>query len=366
MKKKVLLLLVLLMMPIFVLHAEDDVVTFEDDVVSYEDDILIAPSPIQNDTTEGSQFMAGTSVAPDGTINGILFAAGESLSISGYNEYGLYAGNRVIVNANIGKDLFVAGNIVSMSTNANIARDLYVAANAVTINGNIGGKVKAAANSIVISDAYINGDVVLSANSIVLGDNITINGNISYNKDATVEGLNKLDSNKVSTYEEIKGIEYERTTKDILVSKISSICSLIILALVINALFPKIYKSIDKKITTKKVFSNMGIGFIALIAIPIASVIAMLTGIGVGVGLLALAVYIICLFLCILIPMVLIGNIIVTKVFKLKDKTYLSILFGVLVVELFSMIPLIGGLCYFLLMLIGLGYIKELMFPKKA
>lgn len=352
MKNRILLLFMLLLMPFMVVHGTEG-----------ENDILI--SPVLYNEKEGSDFIIGSNAVSDKNINGILFTLGNSVVVNGYNEYGIYAGNNVLINSNVSKDLFVAGNMIETGENAIISRDAYIAGNSVIINGSIGGNLMLYSNEVKLSGAFINGNVYINSESIKIDENVTINGNLKYNKNANVEGSLAAFS-KVETYESKNQIETKKSVGNIILDEITSIVSIIIIAIVLNLLFPKIYKTLDKKVTSRKIFTNMGIGFIILIGLPIASIIALLTGVGIGVGLLALTLYVIGICLAVIPPMIITGELILTKLLKLKNNQYLSILIGVTVIKLVSLVPSVGYILYFLLILVGLGYIKELMFPKKV
>ena len=360
MKKKILLLILMLFMPLVVSAVS---VTTE-----WTNDVLISPSPFAE--KPGSSFVAGDNVKSDKIVDGILFAAGSNVTVSGTNEYGLYAGNNITVNSTVLKDLFAAGNVISFNKDVNIGRDAYIAGNKIDVSGTINGNLKIYGRSIDLSDTHITGELYIGCESVTIGDNVVVDGKIKYNDDAIVSG--SFDSNAV--IEKYKTASNENTVNGALkavseekvATAVIAIASIMIVALVLNALFPKINKSLDKKITVKKTFANMGIGFAILILLPIAAVIAMITGVGLGIGALALAIYVIALCLSLLPVMVIIGENLLTSVFKLKSNQYLSIMTGVIVVKLVSYIPVFGGIIYFLLMLVGLGYIKELMFPKKV
>lgn len=352
MKKKILLLIIMLFMPLVVSAVS---VTTE-----WTNDVLISPSPFAE--KPGSSFVAGDNVTSNKIVDGILFAAGSNVSISGTNEYGLYAGNNITVNSTILKDLFAAGNVIVFNKDASIGRDAYIAGNKIDVSGTINGDLKIYGRSIDLSDTHITGELYIGCESVRIGDNVVVDGKVKYNDDAILSG--SFDSNTVvEKYKSTSHTNFEIADK--LLSEIVSIASIIIFVSLLNILFPKINKSLDKKITAKKTFTNMGIGFAILILLPIASIIAMLTGVGLGIGLISLAIYIIALCISLVPVMVIIGENLLTSVFKLKSRQYLAIMIGVIVVKLVSYIPVFGGIVYFLLMLVGLGYIKELMFPKK-
>ena len=79
-----------------------------------------------------SEFYAGNIVSAKDTVKGIMFAAGQDVTITGTSEYGMYAGNSVSIEANVEKDLFAAGNTIKI-IDAKIERDSYLAASSIKI-----------------------------------------------------------------------------------------------------------------------------------------------------------------------------------------------------------------------------------------
>ena len=101
-------------------------------------------------------------------------------------------------------------------------------------------------------------------------------------------------------------------------------------------------------------------GLIALIIIPMVSIILLCTIIGIRLGFVLLLLYIIMLLIAILYASLICGNLILTKLFKSNDNSYLSIAIGVIVIKLVSIVPVIGSLVYFLVILYGMGKSIEL------
>lgn len=353
MKKKILFSLLILAMfiPFVSVKAEDD---------TFGIDVLTTASEPENT----SAFVADDDISYDRNIDGILFAAGNNLNITGSSEYGFYAGNVLNVKGIVEKDLFVAGNSIIIGDTATIGRDVFIAGNTVNIRTDIKGKLKVFASAVDIKNITIDGDVYIDGGTITF-DNVTINGKLKYNEDATVTGIDSIIATNIEKFE--SGVEYlEPTFKDIFESKMISALSLLLIAIIINALFPNLYKKSRKELSASRVFKNIGWGLVFLIALPIASIFLLISVIGSGLGLIALGVYALCLGVAVLPAMALIGNLILTKLFNRKDNFYWAIIMGVLLVSFISLIPVIGGFVNFLVMMFGLGLIFELMFKKSV
>ena len=66
------------------------------------------------------------------------------------------------------------------------------------------------------------------------------------------------------------------------------------------------------------------------------------------------------LLLALLYGSVVLGNLILTKLFKTKDNSYLAITVGVILIKLLGLIPSVGGYVYLIAILYGMGKPIEL------
>lgn len=359
MKKKILVLLCLFVIPFLIINAEEDWDTIFNEEYGNNESLLVSPNKTDED---GSKFKAGLNVNSENDVDGIKAVAGNNVNISGDSEYGVFAGNTLNINGNIEKELFVAGNEINF--NGEVGRDSYIAGNIINITGTLNRNAYMAGTNIVLSDVTINGNIRLVATEIEIKDNVIINGNIKYNDNANVIGLSKLNSENITTYH-IDTEEEETTFVDKLSDFLFYIISLSIIGFVINAVFPKIYLGLNKKLEMKSVFNRFAVGLGILIIVPIVSIMAMLTGIGVPISLIVLALYVILCYIGKLTILSIIGNNIYTICLKKKDNSYTSIMIGVVLYYLLTLIPYIGGIISFIALAIGLGYSKELIFKSK-
>lgn len=345
MKKKFIIFLIALIMPFVFISAEDDLLTSmssESDDISISD---VSDNSTKKGTYKGTKFSVDFNVSSTDNVDGINFVAGSSVSVSGQNEYGAYAGSNVNISGNILKELFAVGSSVNMSGNFN--RNVYIGA-----------------GSLILNNVTINGDVKLSVSDITFLDNVVINGVLEYNDNAIVKGLDKAFISETNIYHvELDDESYSLV--DEFSSLIYSIVSLVLIAFIINLLFPKIYKSLDKKLDFKDLLNKALIGLAILFLTPLVAILCMITGVGLGLGFVILALYILLCCLSSLTFMSVFGYNILTKFFKKDENIYISIVIGIVLFKLIYLLPFIGGITSFIVILIGLGYSKELLFGKK-
>lgn len=293
------------------------------------------------------------------TVNGINFVAGNNINVSGENEYGFYAANDVNLTNNIVKDLFVAGNNIVIAKEANIGRDLFAAGSTITINGNISNNAFVAGTVVTLKDVTINGNLKLACEKLVIEGVVTINGTLYIDEEAIITNESNLMADSVEKYSS-NDVTLDESLSDIVVTFLTSTAAIMLVGFIVNSICPKVYERLVKEVKFNNILKNIGIGLLALILIPIISIILLCTIVGVRVGVILALLYVIMLLMAILYVSILLGNVILTKLFKANDNSYLAIAIGVLVIKLISLIPALGGIIYFLAFLCGIGKIIEL------
>lgn len=353
MKKKFILLFIALLFPFMFIYAEDDMLLT---TIPNDFDIFAV------ENAGGSEFKADINVEEEKDVDGIYFVAGNNIKLSGTDEYGIFAGNVLNINSNIEKELFIAGNNVTFD--GNVGRDSYIAASNANISGSFGRNVKIAAGEVTLKNFVIDGDIVIHSSKITLGENVTINGVLTYDDTAEISGLETAQvlEKKVNHIDVEE--EKESIWPNILVF-VSETLALLITAYVINWAFPKIYKKLNKDLNGELVLNKGLIGLGILIVVPICCLFAIFTEIGAAIAIITLLLYGILCYVGKLTILSIIGNKLSSLCFNNKENIYLSIFIGVLLYKLVTLIPYVGDLVVFLALIIGFGYVKELLFPKK-
>lgn len=303
-----------------------------------------------------TRFVAGNKVTNKANIDGISFVAGNEVTLEGSSEYGFYAGNILNINENIQKDLFVAGNSITINSNAIIGRDAYIAGNTVVIKSNIARDLRVAGTVVDLSGITIGGDAYIDSDEIIMDANTVIAGKLSYLKDASVSGLNNAKVGSVEVREN-DDLAFEYDFKAKAIDFVVSIVSAFVVLVVLFYLIPSSREKLNNlEITFGSVAKTSGIGLLALIVVPILSIIILSTGYLFPIALISLAIYGVCLYLAFLVSYYVVGNKLLSKLFN-NDNKYLAILCGVVVVKLVGLIPIVGGLVSVVSLFYGLGLI---------
>ena len=189
-----------------------------------------------------------------------------------------------------------------------------------------------------------------------------IKGILDYSNKAVIEGIDKAKINdvKIHVVEEKNTITpVERFTSDIIM-----FIGKYILLVVILLLLPTFKEELDvEDLAISNIFKNIGIGFTLLIMIPILCFFGIFTEILIPVSVITLICYFIAIYLAYLFVCYVIGNLVTTKVFK-KDNLYLKAFVGLLIGQIISLLPGLGAIIIFLMILFGIGHYVKLI--KKA
>ncbi len=314
---------------------------------------------LSNQKLGGSEFVADNNINESKEVDGIYFLAGNNIKLEGQSEYTFVAGNILNISSTTQKDLFVAGNEINID--GNVGRDSYIAASILNLSGSFGRDIKIYAEEVYLKNIVIDGNITINSSKITLDENVTINGTLTYDDDSEISGLEiaqilETIVNKAEPKEEKGGFGLE------ILSFISKLVALLLTAYIINAVFPRIYANLNKELKFKPIINKATTGLGILIILPIVSLFALFTGILTPAAIITLILYGIICYVGKLTIISILGNKIYSCCFKKECNAYFSILIGVTLYELIKLVPFIGSIVGFLVLIIGFGYAKELLF----
>ena len=309
---------------------------------------------------ESTRFIAGNRVIDSAEVDGLTFVAGNEITLEGSAPYGFYAGNLITIKEKIEKDIFVAGNNIIIEKEAEIGRDIYIAGNSITIKANIKRDLRAGCSSVNLSGVVIGGDAFIEAEEIILDKDTVIVGKLTYPSSAKITGIDtaSIGSTKVNKRNK-NNIEVTESLKDKISKFITSTVAAFITMMTILFLIPSSKEKLNNiELKIGSILKIMGIGLIVLIVVPIISIIALFTGILTPLALITLAIYTISIYLSSLLVYYIVGKILDEKLIK-QNKTYLTLLCGIVIVKIIKLIPFIGGLITAITLFYGIGLIYQ-------
>lgn len=306
---------------------------------------------------------AGNNVTNSASANGLLFSFGNRIDVRGNGEYGIAAANILEIHGTTQKDLFAAGNLISLVEGVEVGRDVYLAGNEVQIESDLSGNVAIAASKVTFKNATIVGDVNLSVAQVVFGENVSILGTLVYNDDAEVLGLDNAEIANVKPYATAKR---EASAAELWTAQAIEVVGTFIVALVLIIVFPRLKDRIAAESTTQRFGADFlgGLGFLALA--PILSILLMISVFGVKAGLLILAVWFLVVCLTGVFTGLWLGHLIVEKLFRSHIPFAIEAAIGILILGCCALVPGLDTLVSFFSVVFGTGLMIACIRPPKA
>ncbi len=313
-----------------------------------------------------SFLLAGNNLKSNTDVrNGLLLAAGNNLQLSGQSEYGFLFGNIIKFSGSTQRDLYIAGNGVTLASDAKIGRDVFVASGELRIETDLPGDLSVTADRLVINEGItINGNVNIDADTIVFGEDVTIGGKLVYNDSANVSGADQVAYGDIEIYH-LQEVSAEAKLAAAFYSKFLSIAGLFLAMALILAVYSKLHAKIETETTPGRFGTNLAIGLGALIIVPVVAIFAMLTVVAAPLSIVALLVYGICVYLAQGFTGLWLGHIILEKLFKIKGNAFVEALLGIIVLGLLALVPVVGVITGFVSLALGLGLIVNCVRPRK-
>ena len=318
-----------------------------------DDDYYAAGGEVTiNADVDGDVLAAGGNLSVDGRIQGDLSAAGGSISVRGNVTDDLrIAGGQIEIDAVVGDDLLVTGGDIRLGSSTRVNGDTRIAGGDVTVMGVLNGDLKAAAGNLTIS-GKVMGDVDFVGQNIELLDGAAITGDLNYkspqdkpiNPNASVGG-NLLYEESDWDHDSGGGFGFMFPL------------TLIVAAILFQKMFPN-YSVAAAKRLSEKPLNNAGLGLLFLVFTPLVAFLLMVIILGFWVGLTLLVLYLVAILVGYLIGCIFVGDWGAAR-FKqdlsTRGRRYVSVALAIVVLSLLYLVPVLGGLLGFILLLTGLG-----------
>ncbi|OGM75292.1 hypothetical protein A2382_03395 [Candidatus Woesebacteria bacterium RIFOXYB1_FULL_38_16] len=313
-------------------------------------------------TINGDAYIAGGQVFINGTINGDLLVAGGTVTISGQIKEDVRAvGGQITVNAKIGKNLSVAGGNLDITETATINSALHLAGGNLTISSPIAKEIIAAGGNLTFRglasnnfDAFV-GNLTLSPTAKVKGNlnywseekamidpSASVSGSVNYHQVDTKPMTQKVEKGKTGAF---SGFHFAST--------IYSLLTTLIAGLFLLKFFPN-YTQNAKDVIIKRPLKATFKGLLTVTLYPFLFILSLLTIILIPFAFLSIPLFMGYLYIARVFVILAIGAYL-TKKLNRKATPYVNFFLGLFVYYLISLIPILGGMIKFTLMLTALG-----------
>ncbi|OGG79910.1 hypothetical protein A3A39_03810 [Candidatus Kaiserbacteria bacterium RIFCSPLOWO2_01_FULL_54_13] len=320
------------------------------------DDIYIAGGNISSaGILRGDLIAAGGNIVVDGRVAGDAAAAGGAVTIlADIADDVRVAGGNILINGSVGGDVVFGGGQVVLG-GAGIRGDVLGGGGTIRIDAPVSGDVRLAGGNIFLNSA-VSGNVEVYAEELTLGSAARIAGNLTYTaaKEVSMEEGATV-GGEVAFTERERAISVGGIVTIISFALIGTFLSQLAAALLLGLVFRR-YATRLVENASEQPLLEMGRGLIVFIVLPVisAGLLFSVIGIPLGVfGFLTFAATVI--FLWILTP-VLLGSFAYRSFFGGEfDVNWKTILLGVFIYTMLGLIPIVGWLVQFILMLLTLG-----------
>lgn len=306
--------------------------------------------------TKGDLTAAGGMVNVTGNVEQEALIAGGNLNVSGSIGGTMrIAGGNVTINGPVNGDLAAAGGNINISSKATVSGDLMVAGGSVVVSSPVVGNVKIAGGNVTIN-SQISGSVDITAKQLYIGPLAQISGSINYRgqKAAMVDSSAKISH---INFSQIPVKNFGNGLAGLItLAFLIKLLAWIIAAWVLVHFKKNFVTNLNQEFRLKP-WENLGIGFLALVATPIAVVVLFITFVGYYLGFLLGLMYVLTLAFVALLSSVVLGYYLLNKLNKPGKipADWQAIVVGVIIWMLVSFIPVIGWLAMFIWFLLVLG-----------
>ena len=302
----------------------------------------------------GDVVAAGGEVTIGGKVSADILVAGGQLRISGeINDDVRAMGGNVEISASVADDLVVAGGVINLTTATRAGGRTWLAGGEVDVAGRLGRELRVAGGTIVLA-GEVNGNAELVGDNIRIEPGAVIRGDLVYRTDGKI----KIDENASITGSVIRKPMPYREEGGVVAGAIMTVLSILVSVLLLSYLFPGFVGSAVETLKTK-IGRSLLTGLILLIMVPVAILLLFVTAVGWLAGLVVLALYFVAIALATVIGIRTLTDV-GAKLLKLDLAGSWWRLAGAvtvtaILVVLIGLLPVLGGLLWFLLLLGGLG-----------
>ncbi len=327
-----------------------------------EDDLYFFGGNINTTTNVvGDLMTAGGNVLINGAISGDLLTAGGTVTITtDVNDDIRAAGGNLTITSRVGGDVVLVGGQTQISGEG-IGGDLIWGGGTLQLSAPVAGNLKLGGGEVVINGP-VGGNIEFWGDKLTLGSNAVVDGTIFYksrNEATVMEGA--VVRGEI-TYELVT--QKEKQDRGLLGVSIAGVVMGILTWLVAGLFIGLTFRRFATTVTNQALthpLKELGRGFLALVALPIASIILMVTVIGLPVGILGLVAFIGFIVISLILAPIILGSWLYKLIAKRDtyEVTWKSILLGVIVSALLNIIPVVGWLVNTVFVLFAAGAIVK-------
>lgn len=294
-----------------------------------------------NGTIDGDLFVASQNATINGTVKGSVFVAGQSITLNGMVENTIYlAGATLNVKSQTNGSAFLAGQSIFVEKDAVIEKDVFVGGAKVYQNGVINGDLSSSSDSLSVA-GKIGGDLTYSSQN-----------KANFSTDSEVVGKTTWKKMEPKSSESAKSV----FTTALLLKILFSILAPLVVWLFVRWIRPQFWPDIAEKIAASPLRA-LGFGALAVVLIPVAAILLMITVIGVPLSFILLALYGVALYSSKIILSVFVSLWFQKRFNWSNAQSFWLFLLGLIILSIIGTIPIIGMIVGLVTAFFGMGSI---------
>jgi hypothetical protein len=314
---------------------------------------------------DGDVSAAGGRVSIEDTVSGDVLAFGGSVDLrSAVQDDARVAGGDVAVHGTIGDDLLAAGGSVRIAPEARIGGRAWLAGGTLEIAGRVGKSLKAAGGEIVIAGEIL-GDANLVGEHIELRPGAIIHGHLTYRSPnaASIDPGARVLGSVVQLPLEAPAV----TQAGHAAGCVFMLLSLLVTACVLFLLFPNFSLVAARSVRTAP-WQALGLGLAVLASVPLVVVLLLASVVGLWLGLMTLVLYFVLLLLGYLAGVLFVADAGLQRLRRQEapSKAWMigALATTLLALALLRLLPVLGALAAFVLLLFGLGALTRTLWQR--
>jgi cytoskeletal protein CcmA (bactofilin family) len=325
----------------------------------------------------GDLIAAGGNVDVNGSVTGDAVLAGGNVRLGasvGQNVYA--AGGRLTVDGAVGRNLRITGGQVELGPKASVAGNVTAGGGQVTLRGAVKGAVQVGGGRVLI-DGPVDGDVISTAGRLELGPNARLAGKLRYSsrddikRDPAAQIAGAMERLPIPGVGASGPSRREHAARGFVYTGgwlLWSLGLMLIAAVLVGAL-PATSQRVAQTLRSRFGWSLL-FGFIALVCIPVAALVLLISIVGVPLALLVMLLYFALPLVGYVASGVAIGQWTLER-FKADATTRTTwrvgaAMLAMLLLSLLVSIPFVGGFVALVAVLAGIGAITLQLAPRKT
>jgi len=319
-----------------------------------------AASPLR--PVEGDAFIVSPYVNLTQPIAGDVLVAGTGVTISGSVAGDLYAtGGSVLLASTVARNVRIAGGRVEIGTRGEVSGKTTLAGGRVTVLGKAGHQLSVFAEHVTL-DGEVDGNVTIAARTLTVGPHTKITGRLTYRGTVPAQrdpaaiitgGMNYLSFDfEEETFQPVAKVVAW-------VGAIAFTIGLFVIGTLAIILKPDWTEHMSR-LGRRRPMSALGLGLAAIVCLPIAVVLLMLTIVGIPLALMLLMAWPMILLLGYLAGVMTVSDAIAGQHAQAKGRRVFVLAAGLGVMLLFARVPIAGWGIGVLLVVLGIGAIALL------